>query len=136
MTNPQEGFGGAQAALNDAKHQTTWINQQVNDGKLRMNPESAEAAAKYCEETETKIEKIRAEGQYIAQVDGLGDYDESLKLKHHFEQKANHPQSGALALLDQLRTELLNLADTYRNAAKAYRAQEEHIQDGFKKGLP
>lgn len=134
MTNPDEGFAGAQAALGAAAQQTKWVNEQVGGGKLRMNPEAAEAAAKHCEDYARQVRQLRAKHNLIAKVDGLGDYDTSQALKHHFEQKANQDGSGVFSLLEQLQVEMLNQADAFRGAAKDYRATDDQIADDLGKG--
>lgn len=128
------GFAGAQAALGAAKQQTAWVNEQVGSGQLRMNPEAAESAAKHCEASALEVTKLARDYYQIERVAGLGDYDSAKELVHHFEQKANQSGSGAFDLLTQLRDEMRNQADAFRNAAKDYRAQEEQIADDFGKG--
>lgn len=132
--NPDEGFSQAQTALNEAAKQTKWINDQVGAGQLRMNPEAAEAAAKHCEDCAIEVDEMIMNASQIERVQGLGDYDSSSALKHHFEQKANQSGAGAIPLLGQLRQEMLNQSEAFRNAAKDYRSTDEQIADDLGRG--
>lgn len=136
MGSPQDpGFAQAKSALDQAAGQTKWINEQVSGGHLRMNPETAEAAAKHCEDYARRVGRLRTQAGHLSLVNGLGDYQVSLALKHHFEQKATQAESGALPLLKQLQAEMLNQADAFRAAAKDYRATDDQIaQDMNRKG--
>jgi hypothetical protein len=128
--NPDEGFAVAKGALDAAKGQTSWINEQVGGGKLRMNPETAEAAAKHCESYAEQVGLLVSDASQLSRLSGgmgLGDYKISQDLQHHFQQKAGQPESGATALLRQLQEEMLNQADAFRSAAKDYRARDEQI---------
>ncbi|GAB3286798.1 hypothetical protein [Parasphingorhabdus pacifica] len=128
------GFAKAQGALAEASKQTSWINEQVSSGQLRMNPEAAEAAAKHCEDSADEVGRMARDYNQIDRVRGLGDYESSVSLTHHFEQKANQSGSGAVDLLRDLQTEMLNQADAFRNAAKDYRATDEQIADDLGRG--
>lgn len=130
----EPGFAGAQGALIGAARQTGWINEQVGAGKLRLDPDAAEAAARHCEDCAAEVQRMAAAYVQIERVEGLGNYDSSRELKSHFEQKANQEGSGALSLLRDLQAEMLNQADAFRAAAKDYRATDDQIAGDLGKG--
>jgi hypothetical protein len=137
MTNPDQGFQGMKQGLDaavGAPGGSGWVNQQVSSGQLKMHPEVAEAAAKLCEDYARQVRDQITNARQLERIDGLGDYQISQQITHHFTQKAMQPGSGALDLLRQLQKEMLDQADAFRNAAKDYRSQEDEIAHTVRKG--
>jgi hypothetical protein len=137
MTDPDPGFQGMKQGLDaavGAPGGPGWVNQQVSSGQLKMNPEVAEAAAKTAEDYARQVQHLITNARQLEHVGGLGDYQISQGIQHHFEQKATQPGSGATDLLRQLQKEMLDQADAFRNAAKDYRSQEDEIAHNFRKG--
>ncbi|MGW1679971.1 hypothetical protein [Saccharopolyspora sp. NPDC002376] len=124
------GFAGAAAGIQAVAAQTNWVNQQVGAGKLALDPDAAEKAAKHCEEEAEALRRLFREARAITRVAGLGNYPDGKDLTHRFETKANDGEAGAMALIRQMQDELQKMADAYRAAAKDYRAiDEQHAQD-------
>lgn len=127
MTDPNAGFQGLQQEMGAAAQETKWINDQVSAGQLRMDPAAAEAAAKHCEDFASQVTDLENEARRLVRVPGLGNYQVSQGITHHFEQKASQPGSGAIALLKQLAEEMKNQAAAFRGAAKDYSSREDEI---------
>ncbi|WP_229679771.1 hypothetical protein [Saccharopolyspora thermophila] len=115
--------------------QTQWINQQVSSGQLALKPESAEAAAKVCENEIRELQQLVRRADLITRVSGLGNYPNGQQLAQRFVDKATLKGVGAVDLIRQMQDELRKMADAYRAAAKDYRAiDEQHAQD-IQRGL-
>lgn len=129
------GFEGSKQALGEVRKQSTWINEQVGAGKLRLDPEAAEKAAKRCREEADALQKLANKSQAIERADGLGDYPDGKALVERFQQKANDPDAGAFALIRQMREELEKMAQAFEGAAKDYRTTDEQAAEDFERGL-
>ncbi|MGW3467695.1 hypothetical protein ACWDKQ_04320 [Saccharopolyspora sp. NPDC000995] len=128
-------FTGAQEGLRAIAAQTQWINQQVGAGKLTLDPEAAEKAAKRCEDERESLRTLFTQARAIARVAGLGSYPDGQQLAKRFEDKANDPQAGAFALIRQMQEELKKQADAFRAAARDYRATDEQNADDLRRGM-
>ncbi|MHA6801563.1 hypothetical protein [Bounagaea algeriensis] len=111
------GFEGSKQALGEVRKQSTWINEQVGAGKLRLDPEAAEKAAKRCREEAEALQELAFNAQAIERLEGLGDYPDGKALAERFQQKANDPDAGAFALIRQMREEL----ERWRRPSRARR---------------
>lgn len=129
------GFEGSKQALGEVSKQTGWINEQVSAGKLRLDPDAAEKAAKRCREEVEALRDIANKAQVIQRCEGLGDYPDGSALQARFEQKATDPEAGALPLIGQMQQELEKLAKAFEGAAKDYRATDEEASQDFERGL-
>jgi HPt (histidine-containing phosphotransfer) domain-containing protein len=124
------GFAGAAEGIRAVAAQSQWVNQQVSAGKLALDPEVAEKAAKHCEDEMEALQNLIQEARAISRVQGMGNYPDGQQLARRFEDKANDPTAGAFALIRQMQDELQKMADAYRAAARDYRAiDEQHAQD-------
>ncbi|MEU6130502.1 hypothetical protein ABZ805_15120 [Saccharopolyspora sp. NPDC047091] len=135
MAGGDGGFAGAAEGLHQVRSQTQWINQQVGAGKLALDPEVAERAAKRVEEEVRELAKLAHKLDQITHVVGLGDYPDGQQLAKRFADKANNPESGAVALIKQLQQDLDEQAKAFRAAAKDYRATEDQIAEDMQRGL-
>ncbi|WP_461142774.1 hypothetical protein [Salinifilum aidingensis] len=129
------GFEGSKQALGEVSKQTGWINEQVGAGKLRLDPEAAEKAAKRCRDEADALAELRGNNQMIARVEGLGNYPDGKALQERFVQKATDSEAGALPLLEQMEAELRKLAEAFEGAAKDYRATDEQAAGDMQGGL-
>ncbi|WP_461145733.1 hypothetical protein [Salinifilum aidingensis] len=129
------GFEGSKQALGEVSKQTTWINEQVGADKLRLDPEAAEKAAKRCRDEADALRDLAADAQIIERVEGLGNYPDGKALAERFRQKANDPEAGAFALIEQMREELEKMAQAFEGAAKDYRTTDEQAAEDFERGL-
>ncbi|SFS53320.1 hypothetical protein [Saccharopolyspora flava] len=134
MTSAESGFAAAKEGLKAVSGQTQWINSQVSAGKLALDPEVAERAAKRCEEEGDELTKLINEARAITRVSGLGDYKPGAQLAQRFEDKAEG-EAGALKLIRDMQAELDKQAAAFREAAKQYRATDEQNADDFRRGL-
>src|SRR5699024_7627252 len=82
------GFEGSKQALGEVSKQTTWINEQVGAGKLRLDPEAAEKAAKRCREEADALREMANEAQIIERQAPIGSYPDGGQLAARFQQKA------------------------------------------------
>ncbi|GAA3366057.1 hypothetical protein [Saccharopolyspora gregorii] len=136
MTSAEAGgFAAAKEGLKAIGAQTQSINQQVSAGKLALDPQVAEDAAKRVEEEIEALQNLYRKTQAIGSVKGLGDYPDGQQLAKRFEDKATDKDSGALELIRQLQAELQKQADAFRGAARDYRATEEQNADDLRRGM-
>ena len=135
MAGAEGGFAAAKEGLKAVSGQTGWINSQVGAGKLALNPEAAEKAAKRCEEEIRELMTLQRTARAITRVQGLGDYEAGKQLAQRFQDKAGHSESGALKLVRDLQDELKKQADAFRDAAKDYRATDEQNADDLRRGI-
>ncbi len=135
MDDAGGGFQGSKQALGKVSEQTAWINEQVGAGKLRLDPDAADEAAKRCREEADEMRVMGYKAEALERVEGLGDYPDGKALAERFRQKAVDPEAGAAALLKQMEQELHKLADAFEGAAKDYRATDEQAADDLKGGL-
>jgi hypothetical protein len=135
MANDAGGFAAAKAGLAAVSGQTQWINQQVSAGKLALNPEVAENAAKRCEEEIEALATLLRNAGALGTVKGLGDYPDGQQLAKRFQDKATDPDAGALKLIRDMQDELQKQADAFRGAAKDYRATDEQNADDLRRGI-
>lgn len=135
MTSAEGGFAAAKEGLKAIGGQTQWINSQVGAGKLALNPEVAEQAAKRCEDEIRELRTLLRTGRALTALQGLGSYDPGQQLAQRFKDKAGDPNSGALKLIRDLQEELQKQADAFRQAAKDYRATDEQNADDFRRGI-
>lgn len=135
MTSAEGGFAAAKEGLKAVSGQTQWINSQVGAGKLALNPEAAEKAAKRCEEEIRELAQLFRDARQITRVQGLGDYPDGQQLTQRFQDKASDPQAGALKLVRDLQDELKKQADAFREAAKDYRTTDEQNADDLRRGM-
>lgn len=129
------GFAGAGAALGAAAGQTAALKEQVSSGALKIDPQVARDAARYCREQADEVQFLAEDYRQIANLEGLGDYDTSNGLTHHFVQKAVQADSGALDLLASLGKEMIAQAQLFEDAAKDYESREEQIAGDLGKGV-
>ncbi len=129
------GFAGAREALGAAGVQTSQLKEQVSSGALRIDPQVALDAAKYCREQADKVQQLWGEYRKIANLEGLGDYDTSTQLTHHFTEKAKQEDGGALVLLRDLGKEMIAQAELFEEAAKDYESRDEQIAGDLGKGV-
>lgn len=135
MAGAEGGFAAAQEGLKAVSGQTQWINSQVGAGKLALNPEAAEAAAKRCEDEIRELARAMRDAEQITRVSGLGNYPDGQDLAQRFVDKASAPGTGAVDLVRQLQDELKNQAEAFRAAAKDYRATDEQNADDLRRGI-
>ncbi|MFC7343134.1 hypothetical protein [Saccharopolyspora griseoalba] len=135
MTSAEGGFAAAKEALGAVSGQTSWINSQVSAGKLALDPEAAEKAAKRCEDEIEELGDLWKITQALNTVKGLGDYPDGKQLAKRFEDKASDPEAGAMKLIRDLQEELRKQAEAFRGAAKDYRAIDEQNADDLRRGM-
>lgn len=135
MTSPESGFAGASSAMGNIAAENTWLQGQISEGYLKMDPEAAEAGAKVYEDKAGKVEELARQANQLQQVSGLGDYASGVQLARKFGLKAGNGQTGAADLLRQCADELRRKADLYRQAAKDYRTTDEQISQGLQRGV-
>ncbi|PKW19827.1 hypothetical protein A8926_8024 [Saccharopolyspora spinosa] len=70
----QGGFEAALEGLQAVRGRTQWINQQVSAGKLALDPEVAEKAAKRVEEEIQELAVLMRDARQLGRVTGLGTY--------------------------------------------------------------
>ncbi|MEV0698551.1 hypothetical protein AB0I53_11620 [Saccharopolyspora sp. NPDC050389] len=129
------GFAAAKEGLKAVSGRTQWINQQVGAGKLMLDPDVADKAAKRCEEEIDALRDLLRYAQALGTVKGLGDYPDGQQLAKRFEDKATHGDAGVLKLLRDMQDELKKQADAFRGAAKDYRATDEQNADDLRRGI-
>ncbi|MBQ0927462.1 hypothetical protein [Saccharopolyspora endophytica] len=135
MTSAEGGFAAAKEGLKAVSGQTQWINSQVGAGKLALNPEVAEQAAKRVEEEIRELASAFRDARRLGRVEGLGDYPDGQQLAKRFQDKAADSQAGALKLIRDLQDELQKQADAFREAAKDYRTTDEQNADDLRRGM-
>lgn len=129
------GFAAAKEGLKAISSRTQWINQQVSAGKLMLDPDVADKAAKRCEEEIEALAELFRQSRAMQRVQGLGNYPDGQQLATRFEDKANDGGSGAFALIRMMQDELKKQADAFRGAAKDYRATDEQNADDLRRGI-
>ncbi|MGI8310578.1 hypothetical protein [Saccharopolyspora hattusasensis] len=127
-------FAGAGAQLGAIRQQNDQLAQQVSEGKLRMNPDSANKAAAVYEKEGDKVDKLARKAYLLERVEGLGEYRSAQELATKFGQKATNGVNGAAELLGQLRDELFRKANLFREAARDYVATDEQIAQDLQRG--
>ncbi|GAB3671008.1 hypothetical protein [Saccharopolyspora tripterygii] len=135
MAGAEGGFAAAKEGLKAIGGQTQWISSQVGAGKLALNPEAAEKAAKRCEEEIRELRSLQRRTDRMVRVQGLGNYPDGQQLAQRFSDKAGDSSAGAVALIRQLMEELQKQADAFRAAAKDYRATDEQNADDLRRGI-
>lgn len=135
MTSADAGFAAAKEGLKAVSGRTQWINQQVGAGKLALDPEVAENAAKRCEEEIRELARLMRSADRMTRLSGLGNYPDGQQLTQRFIDKASASGTGAVDLIRQLQDELQKQADAFRAAAKDYRATDEQISDDLQRGI-
>ncbi|CAM00417.1 hypothetical protein A8924_1478 [Saccharopolyspora erythraea NRRL 2338] len=136
MTSAEQvGFVAAKEGLAAIGKQTAWIKEQSAAGRLALDPEAAEKAAKHCEEEIEALQDLHREAQLIRTVTGLGDYPDGTSLTRRFKDKAIDTDAGALELIRLMQEELQKQADAFREAAKDYRATDEQISQDMQRGI-
>ncbi|MEV5540172.1 hypothetical protein AB0L13_25305 [Saccharopolyspora shandongensis] len=129
------GFAAAREGLKAISGRTQWINQQVGAGKLSLDPDAADEAAKRCEEEAKALSDLLKHTQALGTVKGLGDYPDGKQLAKRFEDKATHNDAGVIKLLRDMQEELKKQAEAFRGAAKDYRATDEQNADDLRRGI-
>ncbi|MER7010890.1 hypothetical protein ABT324_05625 [Saccharopolyspora sp. NPDC000359] len=129
------GFAKAKAGLAAVSGQTQWISSQVGAGKLSLDPEVAERAAKRCDDEVEALQDLWRTAQALRTVKGLGDYPDGQQLAKRFQDKAADGDSGALKLIRDMQDELKKQAQAFRDAAKDYRATDEQNADDLRRGI-
>ena len=99
------GFQSAKAGLQAVSAQTQWINQQVSAGKLALDPEVAEKAAKHCEDKARELTDLLQSANIVTLVTGLGDWPDGKQLTARFKSKGADHSAGALALIREYQKE-------------------------------
>lgn len=135
MTSAEGGFAAAKEGLKAVSGQTQWINSQVGAGKLALNPEAAESAAKRCEDEIRELARLQRNAQALRTVKGLGAYEDGQQLARRFQDKATDGNAGILNLIRDMQDELKKQADAFRAAAKDYRATDEQNADDLRRGM-
>ncbi|WP_406692608.1 hypothetical protein REH65_12890 [Saccharopolyspora sp. ID03-671] len=135
MTSAEGGFAAAKEGLKAVSGQTQWINSQVGAGKLALNPEAAENAAKRCEEEIEELTSLLRYSRAITRVEGLGNYQDGQQLAKRFEDKAGDSEAGVIKLIRDMQDELKKQAEAFRGAAKDYRATDEQNADDLRRGM-
>ena len=129
------GFQSAKAGLQAVSAQTQWINQQVSAGKLALDPEVAEKAAKHCEDKARELTDLLQSANIVTLVTGLGDWPDGKQLTARFKSKGADHSAGALALVREYQKELREQAKAFRSAAKDYRSTDEQIANDMQRGI-
>ncbi|QIZ36086.1 hypothetical protein [Saccharopolyspora sp. ASAGF58] len=129
------GFAAAKEGLKAIGGQTQWINQQVGAGKLMLDPEVAEKAAKRCDEEIDALNELYDNAAALQRVTGLGNWPDGKQLAQRFQDKATDGSAGALPLIRELQKELAKQAQAFRDAAKDYRATDEQNADDLRRGI-
>jgi hypothetical protein len=111
------------------------IQGAIASGQLKMNPESAEKAAKVYEDKADQVFELMKDANKLARVGGLGEYPSAKQLAGKFEAKAADGSSGAVKLLQDLEKELRRKADLFRQAAKDYVATDEQNAHDIGRGM-
>ncbi|WP_249124468.1 hypothetical protein [Saccharopolyspora erythraea] len=114
--------------------QTAWIKEQSAAGRLALDPEAAEKAAKHCEEEIRVLGQILKDSRQISRVSGLGDYPDGKQLAKRFEDKAESG-AGASQLIIDMQKELEKQAEAFRAAAKDYLVTDEQISQDLQRGI-
>ncbi|SDZ52697.1 hypothetical protein SAMN05216215_10908 [Saccharopolyspora shandongensis] len=131
----QGGFEAAREGLQAVRGKTQWINQQVSAGKLALDPEVAEKAAKRVEEEIQELAVLMRDARQLGRVMGLGNYPDGQQLAQRFVDKAEHETAGALPLIKEMQKVLQEQADAFRAAARDYRATDDQIAQDFQRGI-
>lgn len=131
----QGGFEAALEGLQAVRGKTQWINQQVSAGKLALDPEVAEKAAKRVEEEIQELAVLMRDARQLGRVMGLGNYPDGQQLAQRFVDKAEHETAGALPLIKGMQKVLQEQADAFRAAARDYRATDDQIAQDFQRGI-
>ncbi|WP_433871511.1 hypothetical protein [Saccharopolyspora sp. CA-218241] len=129
------GFAGAAIGLKAVAAERDWIGKAVGAGKLALEPDAAENAAKHCEDEARELTKMLRDADMITRLSGLGDYPDGQELTQRFVDKASAGGTGAIPLLRQMISELESLARSYRDAARDYQATEEKITEDLQRGI-
>ncbi|GAA4875316.1 hypothetical protein [Saccharopolyspora cebuensis] len=128
------GFAGAAIGLKAVAAERDWISKAVGAGKLALEPDAAENAAKHCEDEIDALDDLISRARAIERVHGLGDYPDGQDLQKRFTDKAVDSSAGALPLLREMQAELQKLAESYRQAGKDYRTTDEQIAEDLQRG--
>lgn len=131
--NPDDGFRSAEDSLNAITAGNNQLQQQISSGKLIMNPDAANNAAKAYDNAARTIERLRHDADRLGHVTGLGSYGSGQQLATKFRHKAANGSSGAADLLQQLSQELRRKADLFREACKDYQARDEQVAHHVRK---
>ncbi|MFI0469315.1 hypothetical protein ACH347_35020 [Saccharopolyspora sp. 5N102] len=131
----QGGFEAALEGLQVVRGKTQWINQQVSAGKLALDPEVAEKAAKRVEEEIQELAVLMRDARQLGRVVGLGNYPDGQQLTQRFVDKAEHETAGALPLIKEMQKVLQEQADAFRAAARDYRATDDQIAQDLQRGI-
>jgi hypothetical protein len=120
-----EAFAAQSAQL--AKSSADWsqLKDAAGGGQLRMEPNVAEQAAKRCEDM---IETLDKRYQSAGQLSKSGQMGECLiggALAQKFSDKAVGPENSFQSVITQHQAILKDMAQTYRQAAKSFAAQEQ-----------
>ncbi|MBB5153359.1 hypothetical protein [Saccharopolyspora phatthalungensis] len=135
MATDAGGFAAAKEGLKAISGQTQWMNQQVSAGKLALDPDVADKAAKRCEEEIEALSGLLRNANALQTVKGLGDYPDGQQLAKRFQDKATDGDAGVLKLIRDMQEELKKQADAFRGAAKDYRATDEQNADDLRRGI-
>ncbi|MBE9375737.1 hypothetical protein IQ251_14885 [Saccharopolyspora sp. HNM0983] len=128
------GFEAAKDGLKQIAGKTNWVNEQVSSGKLSLDPQAAEDAAKRVEEEIDELRDLARTADQLTRLQGLGDYPDGQQLTQRFIDKASAPDTGAIDLIRLLQDELQKQADAFRDAAKDYRATDEQNAEDLQRG--
>lgn len=113
----------------------TQLKAAATRGELRMEPGTAEAAAGHCNDMIAKLTVHIREAHFLVMQAGFGDCLIGNQLMKKFNDKATGPTNSIVSLLQQHQDVLRQMADTYLEAGRAFRAQEQANASGLKGSL-
>ena len=101
------------------------LEEQVDAGRLYLEPGIAEKCAQRCSELVAELDRIRRGATGLARIDGLGHLPSGVALARKFEQKA----SGGEYPLDQAIADHITVVEqmqaVFEKIAANYAATEE-----------
>ncbi|WP_019853625.1 hypothetical protein [Actinopolyspora mortivallis] len=127
------GFEDAGAELSAIRDENSWIQRQIADGGLSMEPDAADRASKVYEREAEQAEKLIRAAMQLQQVPGLGDYPSGRQLAAKFGNKAHNGSTGAADLLRQFANELRRKADLFQQAKKNYQATDDQVAEDLRR---
>ncbi|WP_146134710.1 hypothetical protein [Actinopolyspora mortivallis] len=136
MTDPStesSGFAEADAELSAIREENSWIQRQISNGGLGMEPQAADKATAVYEREAKRAESLSRQADGLQQVSGLGDYPSGKQLAAKFGQKARNGSTGAANLLKQFADELHRKADLFQQAKKNYQATDDQIAEDLRR---
>ena len=112
------------AALGESVGAWSGLQQAASSGRLRMEPGVAEQCAKHCEDLKHKLDGHYWNAQSLQIKSGMGDCIIGNAVTEKFNTKATGPTNSLMSVIRQHQQVLTQMAQTYRAAGQAFRAQD------------